>query len=132
MRFCIVANSLQPFIKIFMKSLKFFFASFFIFLFSFECKAQLLPSIAIQDPISKCDYCGCSQGISPLETGSTGVRFEYGTLYLNAQYEGSQKQPNPSKQNEVLQTERASFYFVLQDLHLQHHWKSRMLSGNRR
>ncbi|MFI5263307.1 MAG: hypothetical protein ACHQM6_02195 [Candidatus Kapaibacterium sp.] len=94
-----------------MKSFKFFLATVVFGLLSQHAKAQLLPSVVSQVPVSECDYCGCAQGISPLETGSTGVRLEYSTLYLNAQYQGSQKQPNPSKQYEVLQAERASFYY---------------------
>jgi hypothetical protein len=94
-----------------MKSCRFFFTVVFVLSFSVAGKAQFLPSIASQDPISKCDYCGCAQGISPIETGSTGVRIEYTTLDLGVPYYGSTKQPNPANQNEIFQTERASFYY---------------------
>jgi hypothetical protein len=93
-----------------MKSVIPFFPVILVFLFSIS-KAQILPSIALQDPISKCDYCGCAQGISPLETGSTGMRIEYTTLDLGAPYYGSAKQPNPANQNEIFQTERVSLYY---------------------
>jgi hypothetical protein len=82
----------------------------FVF-FAAPVRAQYGPPINLGIPISECDYCGCAQGISPLETGATGVRIEYSTLDLNAQYAGSQKQPNPSNQYEVLQTERTSLYY---------------------
>jgi hypothetical protein len=100
-------------VRLLMKSITIFFAGILVFLFSSESRAQLLPSLVSQDPISKCDYCGCAQGISPLETGSTGARLEYTTLYLGAPYYGSAKQPNPANQNEIFQTERASFYYRL-------------------
>ncbi len=45
--------------------------------------------------VSECDYCQCSQGISPLETGSTGIRFDVRSLYRGAAYNGTEKQANP-------------------------------------
>src|SRR5258708_4681187 len=80
-----------------MKSLKFFPVFFSLFLFATISKAQFCqPSVSGLNIISECDYCQCSQGISPFETGSTGIRLEGRSLYRGVAYNGSEKQPNPN------------------------------------
>jgi hypothetical protein len=72
-----------------------------------------LPSDAEKDIVSKCDYCGCSQGISPLETGSTGIRYDFRSLSLGAQYHGSEKQKNPLAEGESFITNQFTFFYHL-------------------
>jgi hypothetical protein len=86
----------------------FFFISALIFILASTGQAQIpsFPQI-----ISECDYCGCSQGISPLETGSTGIRYEFRSLALGAQYTGSQKQPNPFDESENFTTNQLTLFY---------------------
>ena len=88
------------------------FVLLFVVAFSGPGKAQLcLPAISGDNVISKCDYCQCSQGISPMETGSTGIRFDIGSLYLGAPYTGSARQPNPDNVNESFLTNRITLSY---------------------
>jgi hypothetical protein len=74
---------------------------FIVLCCSMAAKAQLcLPSVEQQSVISECDYCQCSQGISPFETGSTGIRLEGRSLYRGASYNGSKIQKNPNNHYE--------------------------------
>jgi len=73
-----------------MRSLMFFIAVFCLFFLSSLSEAQIFQSpFGGHDIISECDYCGCAQGISPMQTGSTGIRYDVGSLYLGAPYNGS-------------------------------------------
>ncbi|HYM20424.1 MAG TPA: hypothetical protein VEW28_05395 [Candidatus Kapabacteria bacterium] len=77
-----------------------------------NCPAQLLSGLP-QAQVSECDYCGCSQGISPLETGSTGIRFEFGSLYLGAPYNGSLRQTTAIGKNESFITNKLTLFYRL-------------------
>ncbi len=73
----------------------------FLISLSAAVNAQLYTSpLAGRSVISECDYCQCSQGISPFETGASGIRLEWRSLYRGAPYNGSKKQPNPNNQYE--------------------------------
>ena len=77
-----------------MKLLMRYFTFFFLLLFSNQSIAQWC-SLPTPGVISECDYCQCSQGISPMETGSTGIRFDVRSLYRSAFYNGAEKLANP-------------------------------------
>ena len=85
------------------------------FLINFrQSSAQLcLPHITGADVTSECDYCQCSQGISPLETGSTGIRFDVRSLYRGAFYKGSEKQPNPDNIHETYMTDQLMAFYKI-------------------
>src|SRR5947209_9586250 len=74
--------------------------------------AQLwsIPAQSVQI-ISECDYCGCAQGILPLETGSTGIRYDFRSLQLGSKYNGSQKQLNPLGEGESFTTNQFTFFY---------------------
>ncbi|MEP7235765.1 MAG: hypothetical protein ABI778_10770 [Ignavibacteriota bacterium] len=64
-----------------------------LIVFSNQSSAQMLCVPESGDDLtSHCDYCQCAQGISPLETGATGIRFDVRSLYRNAFYKGAIKQ----------------------------------------
>ena len=46
-----------------------------------------IPSAELPTAISYCDYCLASQGISPLEVGSSGVRADIHYLSLGSLYQ---------------------------------------------
>jgi hypothetical protein len=68
-------------------------------------------SLSDMNIVSECDYCGCAQGISPMQTGSTGIRFDFGSLYLGAPFNGSAKMVNPGNQHESFLTNRLTFNY---------------------
>src|SRR5512140_625539 len=84
--------------------MKLFAYSVCVLLSIFACRVSFgqlcLPKVEGSDLTSHCDYCQCAQGISPLETGSSGIRFDVRSLYRGAAYDGSVKQPNPSGSHE--------------------------------
>ena len=97
-----------------MSSLKFFLTIFLLLFFSQYGRTQICQApLGGLNVISECDYCGCAQGISPIEIGSSGLRLEYTGLDLGIPYHGSAKQPNPLDQKEIFSTERASFYYKI-------------------
>src|SRR5579872_7303200 len=91
---------------------KFFLAIILLLFFAKVSGAQLCQApLGGLNIVSECDYCGCAQGISPLQTGSTGIRYDIGSLYLNAPYNGSEKQPNPSNNTETFLTNKLTLFY---------------------
>jgi hypothetical protein len=98
-----------------MNSIKIFLAVFLISFFAKSASAQIFGQPfwdSRGQAVQSCDFCLCSQGISPLEAGSSGIRVDSrylqdGTVYLN----GS-KVANASKQFETYFTQQFSFLYA--------------------
>lgn len=90
----------------------FFTVCFAVFLAQ-PTRAQFGAPVREPGIISECDYCGCAQGVSPLQTGSTGIRYDVGSLYLGAPYNGAQKLVNPSGQYETFLTNRLTVFYKI-------------------
>jgi len=58
-----------------------------------------------------CDYCISSQGISPVEVGSTGARYDARYLYLGKMYDDGQEIVNSSDAQETYITHQVSMYY---------------------
>ncbi|MEI8134589.1 MAG: hypothetical protein WCH46_05845 [bacterium] len=61
--------------------------------------------------VSECDYCQCSQSISPSQTGSTGVRLDVRSLYRGKLYNGSILQSNPENIHETYLTDQIMGFY---------------------
>jgi hypothetical protein len=75
------------------------------------CAQVPIPHLLGENIVSECDYCGCAQGISPIQTGSTGIRYDFGSLSLATPYNGSLRQPNPENANESFLTSKLTFFY---------------------
>lgn len=62
-------------------------------------------------PLSECDYCECSQGLTALEAGGSGIRYEVRSLLLGSKYEGSNSIPNPDNLHESYLTNQFTFFY---------------------
>lgn len=88
---------------------------FIVFMLSVaDVSAQLLGIRLPQAPRSECDYCQCSQGLSPLEAGASGIRFEVRSLSLGNRYQGATKLPNPNGVNESYLTNQLLFFYHIE------------------
>lgn len=58
-----------------------------------------------------CDYCIASQGISPVELGSTGIRYDFRYLHLGSIFKGSTKIENPQGMEETFVTHQIGFNY---------------------
>ncbi len=97
-----------------MKSL-FIWVAIIIFL-SAGAKAQWCPHGIPVAPTSECDYCIASQGVSPLEAGSSGLRWDVRSLYLGANYSGTTKLPATEANETYLTNQLTGFYHLLDGL----------------
>lgn len=88
----------------------------FVVLCSSPAMAQFCSSSLPQSPISKCDYCIASQGVSPLEAGSSGIRWDIRSLYLGTPYSGTVKQQATSATESYLTNQVTGFYRITRDL----------------
>jgi hypothetical protein len=61
--------------------------------------------------VSYCDYCLASQGISPLEVGSTGLRVDVRYLSLGSLYQDGAKVENSERELETHFTQQYSLYY---------------------
>ncbi len=66
-----------------------------------------------RDPVEACDYCLASQGISPLEVGSSGVRADLRYLSLGTIFQNGKKAENFERELETHLTQQYSVYFSL-------------------
>src|SRR5690348_8610038 len=58
-----------------------------------------------------CDYCIAAQGISPVELGSSGIRYDFRHLRLAKVYQGSSKVDNPQGLVESFTTHQIGFNY---------------------
>src|SRR5512140_1002584 len=72
-----------------------------------------MSSSLLPGAIEYCDYCLASQGISPLEVGSTGVRADLRYLTLGTIYQDGKKVENDGHELETHLTQQYSLYFSL-------------------
>lgn len=72
-----------------------------------------LASVGLSNPIEYCDYCLASQGISPLEVGSSGIRADLRYLRLGTVYQDGKKADNAERELETHLTQQYSIYFSL-------------------
>jgi hypothetical protein len=99
-----------------MRYVKFYFIAPLFFLFSQSGIAQFCRNpLDRMNIVSNCDYCQCSQGISPMETGSTGIRYEVRSLYRGAVYFGTDKQPNPHDESETYLTNQLTLSYRISE-----------------
>ncbi len=63
--------------------------------------------------VEYCDYCLASQGISPLEVGSSGVRVDLRYLSLGNLYQDGKKVENSDQELETHLTQQYSLFFSL-------------------
>src|SRR5882724_5778267 len=66
-----------------------------------------LPSVTI----SECDFCLCSEGISPLEMGKTGIRYDVRYLKMDHQYQDGHFVPNGASEAETYLTNTLTFNY---------------------
>jgi hypothetical protein len=78
---------------------------------SFYSFASYAQDVHLPGLLSACDYCIASQGISPVEVGSTGARYDLRYLRLQDMYEAGKKTGNPSNDIETYVTHQFSFYY---------------------
>ncbi len=69
-----------------------------------NAKAQLPPGI-----FSNCDFCMCSQGISPLEMGGSSLRIDSRYTELGSEFSDGKSVPNPENARETYFTNTLSF-----------------------
>jgi hypothetical protein len=62
-----------------------------------------------------CDYCISSQGISPVELGSTGIRYDLRYLHLGDIFHDGHRVENPLGAEETFITHQFSFHYRLGD-----------------
>jgi hypothetical protein len=72
-----------------------------------------VPSAELPSSVEYCDYCLASQGISPLEVGSSGVRADLRYLTLGTIYQDGRKTENTERELETHLTQQYSVYFSL-------------------
>lgn len=72
-----------------------------------------MPSPDLPNGIEYCDYCLASQGISPLEVGSSGVRADLRFLSLGTIYQDGKRTENAGRELETHLTQQYSLYFSL-------------------
>ncbi len=63
--------------------------------------------------INACDFCLASQGISPLEAGSSGVRIDLRYLRVGTIYQNGSKAENDQQELETHFTQQYSLFFAL-------------------
>jgi len=83
-----------------------------IFMLAQTADAQFCSSRLPQSPLSECDYCIASQGVSPLEAGSSGIRWDIRSLYLGRPYSGTIKQPSDGESESYLTNQFTGFYRI--------------------
>jgi hypothetical protein len=64
---------------------------------------------------SACDYCIASQGISPVELGSTGIRYDFRYLHLGNIFHHGTRTENPLGAEETYSTHQFSFSYRIGD-----------------
>jgi hypothetical protein len=75
--------------------------------------AQLAPRLGpVTAVINKCDFCLASQGISPLESGSSGLRADIRYLHLGTVYNDGVKAENEEQEIESHMTQQYSFTYA--------------------
>ncbi len=83
---------------------------------AFTCPGLAQTRAAIPElpnAIEYCDYCLASQGISPLEVGSSGVRADLRYLSLGTVYQDGKKSENAERELETHLTQQYSLYYSL-------------------
>src|ERR1017187_7845594 len=66
---------------------------------------------------SECDFCMCSQGVSPLAMGGSAIRYDARYTELNDNYSIGKYQANPTNHQEQYFTQTLSFtYGIAPDL----------------
>jgi hypothetical protein len=87
-----------------------------IFCISFsQANAQFRAIPTIDIHTEKCDFCLVAQGISPLELGRTGVRYDVRYLRLGDQYHEGMKVANPTQDAETHFTNQFTLLYRLLD-----------------
>ncbi len=74
--------------------------------------AQFCSSRLPQSPLSECDYCIASQGVSPLEAGSSGIRWDIRSLYLGSPYNGTTQLSKTGATESYLTNQISGFYRI--------------------
>jgi hypothetical protein len=85
-------------------------------LLSLAIGALCFPSILVSQPlpptiISACDFCMCSQGISPLEMGGSAIRYDVRYTELSHEYVNGKRVPNVSQSSETYLTNQMSLTY---------------------
>jgi len=93
-----------------MKQRDFVFLSVFLFvIFTFTSTVHAQASSAMLPGLySECDFCLCSQGISPLDMGGSALRFDTRYTELSQQYSSGLRVPNPANARETYLTNSLS------------------------
>ncbi len=65
--------------------------------------------------VSECDFCLCSQGISPLEMGRTGVRYDIRYLSLDQLYQDGKRVDNSTRDAETHLTQQFTMLYRIAD-----------------
>lgn len=86
----------------------------YLFVFTLSTFLTLVAVAQMQLPtsiISACDYHIGSQGITPIQVGSRGVRYDIRYMLLDKMYQGSTVVDNSANALEKYQTHQISFYY---------------------
>ncbi len=81
--------------------------------FSSISPAQSLQSTSGTPLVSKCDYCIASEGISPIDAGSSGVRYDFRYLRDQDIFQDGKKIGNDHGDMETYVTHQLSFYYQI-------------------
>jgi hypothetical protein len=78
--------------------------------------AECFPSMLAAQPlpptiISACDFCMCSQGISPLEMGGSAIRYDVRYTELSHEYLNGERVPNATQTAETYLTNQMSLTY---------------------
>lgn len=76
-----------------------------------QVRAQFRQFAPINIPTSKCDFCLCSQGISPLEMGGSAVRYDVRYVYLDKIYQDGKLITNTDHHSESFFTNTLSLTY---------------------
>ena len=74
-------------------------------------RSLILLTLFIVGEVTACDYCISSQGISPIEVGSSGARYDARYLYLGKMYDDGKEIVNSSDAEETYITHQVSMYY---------------------
>ena len=74
---------------------------------------RVTASHELPDQVEYCDYCLASQGISPLEVGSSGLRADFRYLTLGTMYQDGKKTENTGRELETHLTQQYSLFHAL-------------------
>jgi hypothetical protein len=82
--------------------------SFFVFLSILFCSHIAFGQVCIPGLYSECDFCMCSQGISPLEMGGSSLRIDTRYTELSQQYANGAQVANSTNARETYFTNQLS------------------------